>query len=200
MTPAEALRLCLERFDAAHAEDPSREPNGTPKELAYAQRMSAWLERLDPHAPDEVRLAVRAQHLRRWKIPRGDYPQGRVGYHRWRQDLARYHAEQAGAIMRACGYGEATVARVQAVIRKERLKADPWAQTLQDVAGLVFLEHYLEDFAEGQEESGMVRILRRTLAKMSERGRQAARRIPYPPACETLVTQALARRPADTAE
>lgn len=186
------LQLCLERFDAANAADPTREPDGSPKELVYAQRMSAWLDRLEPDAPEEVRLAVRAQHIERWTIPRESYPQGRLAYRQWRQDLGRFHAETAGRIMRGCGYGEETVARVQAIIRKERFKSDPWAQTLEDVACLVFLEHYFEPFADKQEEDSMVNILRRTWRKMSDRGRQAALTIAYPPACSNLLREALA--------
>lgn len=193
-TGAEArrLQLCLERFDAANAADPTLESDGSPKELVYAQRMSAWLDRLEPDAPEEVRLAVRAQHIERWAIPRDSYPQGRLAYRRWRQDLGRFHAETAGRIMRSCGYGEETVARVQAIIRKERFKSDPWAQTLEDVACLVFLEHYFEPFAGKQAEDSMVHILRRTWGKMSDRGRQAALAIDYPPACARLVRKALA--------
>lgn len=187
----ERLHLCLEQFDDANAEDPNREPDGSPKELLYAQRMSTWLDCLEPNAPEEVRLAVRAQHIRRWEIPRDTYPKGRLGYRKWRQELGRFHAETAGAIMRRCGYAEATVARVQSVIRKERFKSDPWAQLLEDVACLVFLEHYFEPFAREQEEASMVNILRRTWSKMSERGQQAALSIRYPPRCARLIQRAL---------
>ena len=83
------LRVCMARFDAANAEDPNLDPDGSSKELLYAERMSEWLERLDPRAPVEVRLAVRAQHIRRWEIPRGSYPKGRTAYLAWRQDLGR---------------------------------------------------------------------------------------------------------------
>lgn len=190
-TATERLRLCLERFDAANGEDPNREPDGSPKELLYAKRMSTWLEHLEPNAADEVRLAVRAQHIRRWEIPRDTYPRGRRGYRKWRQDLGRFHAETAAAIMRGCGYAEETVTRVQAIIRKERFKSDPWAQLLEDVACLVFLEHYFEPFAREQEEASMVNIVRRTWSKMSERGQQAALSIHFPPLCARLIQKAL---------
>lgn len=193
MTESESARLraCIARFDTANAEDPNREPDGSPKELVYAKRMSAWLGRLDPQAPVEVRLAVRAQHIRRWEIPRASYPKGRTAYLEWRRDLGRFHAETAGVIMRECGYDEQTVARVQAVIRKERFKVDPWAQRLEDVACLVFLEHYFEGFAETQDRGSMVNILRRTWKRMSEAGRQAALTIDYSPRCAALIQSAL---------
>lgn len=181
----------MELFDAANAEDPNKEDDGAPKELVYSRRMSAWLSKLEPNAPDEVRLAVRAQHIRRWEIPRNTYPKGRAAYLRWRKDLGRFHADTAGAIMSECGFDRETVARVQAIIRKERFKADPWAQLLEDVACLVFLEHYFEAFAEDQEEDSMVNILRRTWLKMSETGRVAAGTIRYTPRCAALLDAAL---------
>ena len=69
----------LEALDAAHAEDPRREVTDTGEvaaELLYAQRMSEWLARVAPHASEPLQLAVRAQHLRRWEVPRGDYRPG----------------------------------------------------------------------------------------------------------------------------
>ena len=186
------IRRCVERFDSANAEDPNCEADGTPKELAYAERMTAWLDRLEPEAPDEVRLAVRAQHIRRWEIPRASYPKGRSAYLKWRRDLGRYHADTAGSIMRDCGFDERTVERVQAIIRKKRFKVDPWAQLLEDVACLVFLEHYFDPFVDEQEEASMVNILRRTWLKMSETGREAALGIKLSPRCERLLRLALA--------
>ena len=93
--------------------------------------------------------------------------------------------------MRDCGFEEETVARVQGIIRKERFKIDPWAQLLEDVACLVFLEHYFDSFAETQEESSMINILQRTWRKMSDQGHQAALTINYPPPCSALLKKAL---------
>lgn len=188
---AERVRRCMELFDAANSQDPNKERDGTSKELVYARRMSAWLDKLDPKAPDEVRLAVRAQHIRRWEIPRNSYANGRAAYLQWRKDLGRFHAETAGAIMLDCGFDSKTVDRVSAIIRKERFKVDPWAQLLEDVACLVFLEHYFEAFVEEQEEDSLANILRKTWLKMSERGREAAKTISYTPRCASLLDAAL---------
>src|SRR5262245_10804188 len=60
-------------FDAANAADPHGETvDGVerPKELVYAERMSAMLDRFAPDAPEVVRLAARCQHIERWRIPR----------------------------------------------------------------------------------------------------------------------------------
>ena len=185
------LRRCMEMFDAANAEDPNRDTDGVPKELAYARQMSAWLARLEPSAPAEVRLAVRAQHIRRWEIPRDSYPAGRSAYLAWRRDLGRFHADTAGTIMRDCGVDDDTVLRVQAIIRKERFKTDHLAQLLEDVACLVFLDHYFAPFAGDQAEDSMINILRKTWKKMSEAGRAAALQIEYAPQCQALLGKAL---------
>lgn len=191
--PAGRLQAALARFDAANAEDPNRALAGEveqPQELLYARRMTATLERIAPDASDVVRLAARCQHIRRWTIPRGTYPEGRDGYRRWRTDLARFHAEAAGAILREVGYDDETVARVGALLRKERLQADPEVQLLEDVACLVFLQHYLPAFAARHDEAKLTGILRKTWRKMSARGRAEALRLDLAPGLRDLVARA----------
>jgi hypothetical protein len=153
--------------------------------------MTEWLGRLEPGASEALRLAVRCQHLERWAIPRGGYPLDRVGYHRWRTELGKFHAERAGEILRDVGYDGATVARVQALVRKEGLKSDAETQTLEDVACLVFLEDEAAEFAGRHEEGKVVRILARTLGKMSERGRAAALGLGLPGRVRELIGKAL---------
>ncbi len=187
---AERLREALARFDQANAEDPNRERvDGVeqPRELVYAQRMTETLERFAPDASEAVRLAARCQHIRRWTVPRDTYPDGRDGYRRWRADLARFHAETAGAILRDVGYCDDTIARVGALLRKERLKADPEVQLLEDVACLVFLQHYLPAFAPRHDEEKLAGILRKTWRKMSARGQAAALRLNLEPSLRELV-------------
>ena len=184
----------LARFDQVNAEDPNHELIGDtpqPKELVYAQRMTAWLDRLAPNASEPLRLAARCQHIRRWVIARSEFPPGREGYRRWRTTLAAYHAQTAGAILRKAGYGDATVARVEALVRKVRLKADADTQTLEDVICLVFLEHYLPAFATQHNDAKLVDILRKTWRKMSERGRSAALQLDLAPEIRTLVEKAI---------
>lgn len=178
----------IAHFDAANGEDPNRESvDGTqrPKELVYAERMTAMLDRFAPDAPEALRLAARCQHIQRWKIPRSDYPMTRIGYNQWRTRLRDFHADIAGAMLRECGYEDHTIGRVRSLIRKEALKADPEAQALEDVVDLVFLESYLADFVakHGEyDEAKFVDILKKTARKMSARGRAAALSLITPPA------------------
>ena len=188
------FRAAVERFDRANAEDPNLETAGVvpqPKELLYSQRMTAALGHFAPEASEAVRLAARCQHIRRWMIPRDSYPQGLAGYRRWRADLGRFHAETAGGILREVGYGDETIGRVQALLRKERLKVDADAQLLEDVVCLVFLAHYLGSFAARHDETKVVGILRKTWRKMSGRGRTAARGLDLAPDLRALLTRAV---------
>lgn len=179
--------LATARFDAANAEDPNRDIAGgleRPRELLYAERLTAMLARYAPEASEALRLAARCQHIQRWKIPRADYPMTRPGYHQWRTRLRGFHADLAGGILREAGYDEAMIARVRSLIRKEALKTDPEAQALEDVVDLVFLESYLEDFVAKHpdyDEAKFVDILRKTATKMSARGRDAALTLIAPP-------------------
>jgi hypothetical protein len=167
----------VDRFDALNAEDPNVTlVNGQPmpKELVYARRMSEWLLRLEPDAPETLRLAARGQHLMRWHIPRGTFPKDRAGYLNWRTTLYDFHADAVSQVLRSVGYDENTIARVASLVRKENLKTHPDAQLLEDVVCLVFLENYFADFAKDHDEEKLIRILRRTWKKMSARGHEAA--------------------------
>jgi hypothetical protein len=182
---AERFERAIGRFDAENAQD----PHG--KELLYARRMTQWLDRLVPDAAEPLRLAARCQHIRRWEIPRNRFPMDRAGYLEWRKTLYRFHADVAGRILEEVGYDPATIARVRSLLQKEKLKADPDMQALEDVICLVFLENYFSDFAREKDEAKVINILRRTWAKMSDKGRAMAMMLPLSDADKSLITKAL---------
>jgi hypothetical protein len=194
MSGSPKLERAFERFDAFNATDPRREVvdgREEARELLYARRMTESLNRFEPTASEELRLAVRAQHIGRWAIPRGDYPEGRAGYKQWRSQLMQYHAERASEILNDVGYSEGQIARVRQLIRKQGLKRDEEVQTLEDVVCLVFLEHYFEPFAAEHEEEKIIDIVQKTWAKMSERGHAAALELDLPDRAKRLVARAL---------
>ena len=194
MTEKTHFKEAFRQIDAANSEDPNKETHKGreyPKEFLYSERMSKWLTTLDPKASEEVQLAARSQHLCRWKIPRDQYPLGRVGYLNWRKTLKKFHAEETGKILMANGFHDETISRVQALIRKENLKKDRESQLLEDVTCLVFLEHYFLDFSEKHDEEKLIHILQRTWKKMSETGRKAALKIEYSPTARALIEKAL---------
>jgi hypothetical protein len=125
-------------------------------------------------------------------IPRSSYPLDRIGYLSWRTALYRFHAAEVAGILREVGYDEATVERVASLVRKERIKGDAAAQTLEDVACLVFLENSFADFAAAHDDEKVINILRRTWRKMSERGREMALTLEIPPEAAALLRRALA--------
>lgn len=180
------LDCAFDRIDAFNRGD----PNG--KELIYGRRMSDRLDQFEPGASEELRIAARAQHIGRWRIPRGNYPMDRRGYKAWRTELAKLHAQTAAEILRECGYGGETIERVSSLLQKKKLKVDPEAQTLEDVACLVFLEHYFAEFAAQHSDEKVIRILQRTWIKMSGRGRDAALKLPLTDHERSLVERALA--------
>ena len=190
------MTAALAEIDTANGRDPNQEsePGGEPvaKELLYARRMTAWLERLAPDASEAIRLAARAQHIERWTSARADFAEGREGYNRWRRELAQFHARRAGEIMEAAGYDGPMRERVAALILKKGLKTDPETQLLEDVICLVFLENYFADFSEKHDPDKIVDILRKTWRKMSPRGHDAALALDLPAPARALVERALA--------
>jgi hypothetical protein len=194
MNESQRFRAAIERFDAANGEDPNSETHAGkpyPKELLYSQRMTKALDALEPGAPEALQLAVRAQHICRWKIPRSDYPKDLAGYRKWRTALGQFHAETAGKILHETGYDQPAIERVQAILRKERLKADPDTQLLEDAVCLVFLEHYAAEFIQEHAEPKLINIFRRTWSKMSARGQQAALHLDLPGPVRAIVGRAL---------
>ncbi len=185
-----ALRL----IDNAHSEDPNKATvNGSdqPYELHYSQKMSSYLEKRSPSAPETLRLAIRAQHFRRWEVPRNSYPMTKVGYHAWRTFLKKRQAEMASQICLSVGYAAEDADRVASMIRKEDLKQDEETQILEDVACLVFLDDQFAEFERQHDEDKIVRILRKTWGKMSEEGHRLALEIPMSERCKDLVGKAL---------
>ncbi|OUJ72885.1 DUF4202 domain-containing protein [Hymenobacter crusticola] len=185
----------IRRFDEANSEDPNVEiADGKPypKEVLYAQRMSACLGRVAPDAPEALQLAARCQHIRRWSIPRNAFTMDTAGYHKWRNSLKRLHAELAGQILEAAGYEPETIDRVQQLLQKQQLKTDPEMQLLEDVICLVFLEYYFLDFASQYPEEKVIDIVQKTWRKMTPRGHQLALELDLPPSAQALVAKALA--------
>src|SRR5215471_12702484 len=167
-------------IDHANARDPNViqiDGRAVPAELLYGQRMSDALARMAPNASEQLRIAARGQHIERWTSPRNGYPAGRASYLKWRNDLQEFHARRLGEIMAAAGYGPHEIARVGAIVRKERLRSDPEAQMLEDVVCTVFLEYYLSDFLRKTDETKLARILAKTWNKMSAQGQDYASKL-----------------------
>jgi hypothetical protein len=192
----ERLQAALARFDALNAEDPEHLVVGgspRPRELVQAERLERWVLRLAPEASLPLRLAARCQHLQRWAIPRGSYPEGRLGYLKWRKDLAHLHAERAGAVLQELGFDAGVIAAVRAIQLKQGLKSNPDTQVMEDALCLAFLEHEFEAFAAKHDDAKIVDIVQKTWRKMSPAGHAHALALAFAPRSLELIQRALAQ-------
>jgi hypothetical protein len=188
------LQRALQRFDEENSRDPNVEvAEGVPRprELLYAERLTDWVLKLCPDAPEELRLAARCQHICRWMIPRDKYERTKAGYLRWRNELKKFHAEKAGAILREAGYDAAMVERVQALNLKKDFPHDSLSRVLEDALCLVFLQFQFAELAGKSTDEQMINALRKSWSKMTEAGRTAALKLDLAPRERKLIEQAL---------
>jgi len=176
---ADAVRFMkvIQSIDLLNDDDRKRvtdEGRDVGYELYFSRLLFAKTLSLDSEASEALLLAARAQHVGRWKMPRSDFPIGRVGYLKWRSDLKRYHATVATDALENAGYDEATINQVRTINLKENLKSNPDAQTMEDALCLVFLEVQFSEFRLKTSEEKIISILRKTWSKMSDRGQKAA--------------------------
>ena len=183
-----------EAFQRANAEDPhTLTVDGAlrPRELVDAERLSAWVERLDPNASEALRLAARCQHLRRWQIPRSSYPAGRVGYLQWRTQLGRFHADAATQLLEVAGYERPLIDEVRRINLKQGLHSNPDTQTMEDALCLTFLEFEFEEFCAKYPTEKVLEVVQKTWKKMSPRGHEIALTLPLSAPSLALVVAAL---------
>jgi hypothetical protein len=170
----EALAL----IDDANKKDPNlvvERAKEWPKELLYSERMSDMLNRYAPDADDAMKLAIRAQHIERWKSPRNAYPMDRTGYLKWRKDLYKIQANTAAELLAQAGYDDEVIERVRNSVAKKNIKGNPDTQLLEDVTDLVFLEHYILEFVSKHPDytkEKWIDIILKTWNKMSDRARE----------------------------
>ncbi|MEE9428478.1 MAG: DUF4202 domain-containing protein [Paracoccaceae bacterium] len=186
-------------IDAVNAEDPRKitvDERDLPYETVYADRMTETLADMYPDASELLRIASRAQHIRRWQIPRDTFPMNREGYQKWRLGMRQLHAELVGGIMEGQGYSSDDIAEVGMYLRKERLKRVADSQALENVVDVVFLNYYWNDFVEkfsDYSDDKLIDIVGKTLRKMSSHGHAAALALDLPPETTRIVLAAVER-------
>lgn len=175
------LEQLLARIDSENKQDPSLdsfEGLQQPKEFVYSLRLTRWVLRLCPKPSEILQIAARGQHIRRWTIPRENYPRNRQGYLRWREMLKAFHARTVGELMRQTSYSPEEIKQVESLVLKKRPMQDAEQAALEDALCLLFLETQLEDVRTKVSEETMRQVLRKTWAKMSARGREEALKLP----------------------
>lgn len=197
------LDAALAAVDAANAADPtSIEIRGErlPLALGHGRLASGWVSRLRAGAPGgaspELVIAARAHHLRRWELPRSAYPEGRAGYHRWKSAQRSRHAADVAHLLFAAGFDEASVARVQSLVRREHLTTDAEAQALEDAACLVFIETQLAAVSERFDRDHLLDVVRKTARKMSPAGLAATADLPIGDVEREILAAALSSGPS----
>ena len=189
----------IKAIDAANADDPrTTTVNGAarPYEIVYAERMTERMAAIYPDASEILRIAARAQHIRRWDIPRGNSPEGRNGYNDWRKACREHHGEVISRIMVEHGYAADEIARVVMLIKKEQLKKDRDSQALENVVDVVFVEHYFDEFIgkySKYDDDKIVDIVGKTLRKMSPKGHAAALSLDLPQRTRDYIMAAVER-------
>ena len=159
MTQLENVLLAIDNINSADTNTTLVDGISHPKELLYGQYMSACLDKYWPNASEQLQIAVRAQHVKRWHLKRTDFAIGKKGYLTWRKELGIFHAATAKSLMLEQGYSEQASDITAAIIRKENLKSNSESQTLEDVACLVFLQFYFDEFAAKHNEEKIIRIV-----------------------------------------
>jgi len=196
--PDSQCEKVLQAIDSINQQDPNItyvNNKKFPKELLYGQHMTQCLNKYWPEANELLQIAVRAQHIKRWHIARTEYPMGKQGYLTWRKELGIFHAKTAKELMLSHGYSEAEAEQTACIIRKEKFKTNQDSQTLEDVACLVFLQYYFDEFAkkytDANNEEKIIRIVQLTWGKMSEQGHKIALSLTFPEHLSALINKAL---------
>lgn len=191
----EKLKAAFKAFDEYNSRDPHIETvagRSFPKELLYGLRMSERLSQFKSDASAALILAARCQHIGRWEIPRNTFPMDRKGYLQWRSKLGAYHAEVASGILKEVGYDDTTIDEVKFLLQKKELRQHhPETQVLEDVICLVFIEHYLDDFASQHDDDKVIDILKKTIVKMSPEALQKVSEINLSEKVKELIGKAV---------
>lgn len=193
---AGGLDDCRAAIDLANSHDP-RDHHGVPLALAQGRMAEEWVMRLAPRASDALRLAARAHHLRRWELPRSDYPTGRAGYLRWRRAQRQRHARDLAAMADDAGLDASVSLRASEIVSKKGLGSDPEVQTFEDAVSLTFLAtEFGGVVARLADDAKAAGIVTKTLAKMSGSGREQAQALAasrqLPDRCRQILAEATA--------
>ncbi|MFK5893770.1 MAG: DUF4202 domain-containing protein [Pseudomonadota bacterium] len=171
--PQQQFEKTIKLIDASNNEDPNIETvdgKEWPKELLYSHRMADMIQRFSPEADEIKKISVHGQHVQRWKSQRKEYSMDRKGYHQWRTNLYKFHAETTADLMQQAGYDQNAIDRVKKAVGKKDIRNNPDTQMLEDIAALVFIEHYMLAFANKHpeyDEAKWIDIIRKTWRKMS---------------------------------
>jgi hypothetical protein len=187
------FKKAIEKIDSINQKDPNLWKLGKiqyPREWIFGIYHFNQVIDLDPNASELLLIAARGQHIARWMSLRTDYPEGRVGYLKWRADLKVFHANKCAEILREIGYTDPEIEIVKKLNLKKNIKSNLECQILEDSLCLVFLEQQFDDLAKKYPEEKMVPILQKTAKKMSQNGIEKISSLSFTPRCQDLLKKA----------
>lgn len=190
----DVYKRIIDEIDRVNKADPKIIAVGDdlyPAEYLYSLRMTEELLRFCPEASDQLQIACRAQHIERWKYPRTDYPEGRAGYLKWRSELYHIHAELTSDIIIKVSNDNIFAESVKNKMINKVKGNSEGSQIIEDVACLVFLKYYFDDFIKKHEESKLLNIIKKTWDKMSEEAHKAALKIDFSDEHKVIIEKAL---------
>ena len=192
MNDIEKIYVAIDQINETDPNKEKWEGKEWPKELIYGQRMSDMLAEYIKKPSVEMKIAARGQHIKRWHIPRSDYPMDRKGYLKWRTMVKLYHGELLSEILKENNYSDDSIEKVVELVTKKKLKSDDDSKALEDIVCLVFLKYYIDDFVTKHDDAKIIDIIQKTWGKMTEKGHKWALQMKYSEKVLALIQQALA--------
>jgi hypothetical protein len=191
MITEDLYQKAIVAIEKVHSTDLIRESyNGIdyPSEVLYSNRMLAMLDTIYPNSTLILKIAIQCQHLKRWGIPRADYPFDKRGYHQWRRMVMEYQIQQTMEILTEINMESSDIHLIVDALKNQGDKTNENAQIILDTACLVFLKWYLQPFAAKHEQSKVSDILKKTMRKMSEQGISHTKTIDLSPSVLRILT------------
>ncbi|MGV8878235.1 MAG: DUF4202 domain-containing protein [Sphingobacteriaceae bacterium] len=188
------METAIALFDGYNLQDPNLltwKGAEYPAEYFYAVQLHNWVKKLNPRASEAVLLASKAQHIGRWEIQRDQYEEGKVGYLKWRKELAKFHAQTAARLLASAGYTSELIEKVKSIILKKDLRNNTDVQLMENALCLVFLEFQYEGFLLKHTDEKMIGILQKSWAKMTQPGQDEALKLPFTERGKALIVAAL---------
>ena len=169
------------RLQELNAEDPNElivDGIAHKKEVLFAERLAVWVKKIAQEPSAALQVAAYGQHVERWKSARTDYPEGRVGYLKWRKDLAKRHADVTCRIAEEAGLPEEVIAAIRKINLKQNRRENTESQIMEDALCLSFLEHEFDVFSAKHEDAKVIDIVQKTWGKMSDKAHAMALKLP----------------------
>jgi len=163
----------IELINSVHNQDPNSETiDGVEikAELLYSERMLAILEKVQPNASFELKLAAKCQHMSRWSIPRVTFSMDKKGYYQWRAAIMEHQLSVSTSVLKQSGINDESIAVIVDALKNKADKSNINASVIEDTACLTFIKWYLVPFAGQFDPEKAKNILKKTAGKMSERG------------------------------